>query len=119
MFGEECCMHKFCVCKYVCLCCSGATRGCVWRMGLVQRAWTGAGVCGHPGRSAAGPAEEECPLLSDTATAPGKGLNFEQCKNALVLLFNTADNFSLVGLIESITVVAPNQRQFITFQDSY
>lgn len=59
--------------EYVCLCCSGATKGCVWRMGLVRRAWMEAGVCGHPGRSVAGPVEEECPLLSDTVTAPGMG----------------------------------------------
>lgn len=32
------------------------------------------GDCGHPGRSAAGPVEEECHLLSDTVTAPGQPL---------------------------------------------
>lgn len=58
--------------------CSGATRGCVWRMGLVQRAWTEAGGCGHPGRSAAGRVEVESPLLSDTVTAPGIGLSCDQ-----------------------------------------
>lgn len=31
----------------------------------------GAGACGHPGRSVAGPVGEESPLLSDTVTAPG------------------------------------------------
>lgn len=59
------------MCLCVILHCSGATRGCVWRMGLVQRAWMGAGACGHPGRSVAGPVGEESPLLSDTVTAPG------------------------------------------------
>lgn len=69
-------MWTLCICArlYMCLWCSGATRGCVWCMGLVQRAWTGGGVCGLPGRSAAGPAEEGCPLLSDTVTAPGMAL---------------------------------------------
>lgn len=58
---------------YVCvfLCCSGATKGCVWRTGPVRRAWTGAGGCGLPGRSAAGPVEAGCPLPSGTVTAPG------------------------------------------------
>lgn len=46
----------------------------MWRMGLVQRVWMGAGVCGLPGRSAAGRVEEECLLLSDTVTVPGMAL---------------------------------------------
>lgn len=33
-----------------------------------------AGVCGLPGRSAAGHVEVASPLLSDTATAPGTDL---------------------------------------------
>lgn len=55
----------------VCLNFSGALRGCVLRMGLVQRVLMEAGVCGHRGGSAAGPVEVESPLLSDTVTAPG------------------------------------------------
>lgn len=43
----------------------------MWHTGLARRAWTEAGVCGLRGRSAAGRVEEECPLLSDTVTAPG------------------------------------------------
>ena len=34
-----------------------------------------AGVCGHPGGSAAGPAVVESPPLSDTVTAPGTDLS--------------------------------------------
>lgn len=56
--------------------CSGATRGCAWRMGLAHRVWMEAGVCGLPGRSAAGHVEVASPLLSDTATAPGTELSF-------------------------------------------
>ena len=56
----------------VCVCSSGATRGCVWPMEPVQRVWTGAGDCGLPGRSAVGLVEEVSPLPSDTVTVPGK-----------------------------------------------
>lgn len=66
-----------CVYKYVCyMFFSGATKGCAWRMGRVQRVWTVAGGCGHPGRNAAGPVEVESHPLSDTATVPGTDLNY-------------------------------------------
>lgn len=51
--------------------CSGATKECAWRTAPVRKAWTEVGVCGPPGRSAAGRVEAASPLPSDTATAPG------------------------------------------------
>lgn len=72
---------------------SGATRGCVWHMGLVQRAWTEAGDCGRPGRSAAGHVEVESPLLSDTVTAPGTGLSWISVVVGVTLLINAKADF--------------------------
>lgn len=53
------------------MCCSGATKECAWHTARVRKVWTEVGVCGLPGRSAAGRVEAEFPLPSDTATAPG------------------------------------------------
>lgn len=58
----------------------------MWRMELVLRAWTEVGVFGQPGRSAAGPVEEESPLPSDTVTAPGMGEMHHSCGEKLKLL---------------------------------
>lgn len=51
-----------------------------------------AGVCGLPGRSAAGHVEVASPLLSDTATAPGTDLAHLFLANAssMFLLFTKA-----------------------------
>lgn len=60
---------SFCAC---CVFCSGATKECAWRTAPVPKVWTEVGVCGLPGKSAAGRAEAEFPLQSDTVTAPGR-----------------------------------------------
>lgn len=53
-----------------------------------------AGVCGLPGRSAAGHVEVASPLLSDTATAPGTDL-------AHLLLANASSMFLLLNFTKA------------------
>lgn len=53
-----------------------------------------AGVCGLPGRSAAGHVEAASPLLSDTATAPGTDL-------AHLILANASSMFLLLNFTKA------------------
>lgn len=53
-----------------------------------------AGVCGLPGRSAAGHVEVASPLLSDTATAPGTDL-------AHLILANASSMFLLLNFTKA------------------
>lgn len=58
----------------------------------------GAGVFGLPGRSAAGPVEEECPPQSDTVTAPGV---FLKC-----IALNVRDSTGWIRLVTSSSILS-------------
>lgn len=75
-------MLSFCVCLF----CSGATKECAWRTVPAPKAWTEVGVCGLPGKSAAGRVEAESPLQSGTVTAPGTGFYLRHFCGSIVTL---------------------------------